>query len=123
MEDALWSALADPHRRAMLDLIRREGGCTVGALSERLGTSQPATSKHLRVLRQAGLVQVHKAGTRRIYTLEPQTLVQLDAWLEPYRRLWNDSLDALGDHLDTIDRPDSAVNTGDPADTDRKDST
>lgn len=105
----------------MLDLIRREGGCTVGALSERLGTSQPATSKHLRVLRQAGLVQVHKAGTRRIYTLEPQALVRLDAWLEPYRRLWNDSLDALGDHLDTTGRPDSAVHTEGPADTDRKD--
>ncbi len=122
MEDALWSALADPHRRAMLDLIRREGGCTVGALSERLGTSQPATSKHLRVLRQAGMVQVHKAGTRRIYTVEPRALARLDAWLEPYRRLWNDSLDALGDHLDTTGRPRSTVRTRGPADTDRKDS-
>ena len=122
MDDALWSALADSHRRAMLELIRREGGCTVGTLSERLGISQPATSKHLRVLRQAGMVQVHKAGSRRIYTVEPRALARLDAWLEPYRRLWNDSLDALGDHLDTTGRPDSAVHSGDPADTDRKDS-
>ncbi len=94
-----WSALADPHRRAALEL-RRERPRPVGELVQRLGLTQPGTSKHLRVLREAGLVQVRVEAQRRVYALDPAPLVELDAWLAPYRRLWGDSLDALERHLD-----------------------
>jgi len=72
----------------------------VGELVERLGLTQPGTSKHLRVLREAGLVQVRKEAQRRVYALEPRPLVELDAWLAPYRRLWDEHLDRLERHLD-----------------------
>jgi DNA-binding transcriptional ArsR family regulator len=97
---AAWVALADPHRRTMLGLLL-ERPRAVGELVERLGLSQPGTSKHLRVLRDAGLVSVEQAGRRRVYRLEPRPIAELDAWLAPYRRLWGDSLDALGRHLDS----------------------
>lgn len=97
--DTLWPALADPHRRAMLDELR-EGPCPVGELASRLGLSQPMTSKHLRVLRDASLVIVRKEAQQRIYAVNPVRLAGLDAWLAPYRKLWNDSLDALAGYLD-----------------------
>lgn len=97
--DKLWAALADPHRRAMLDVLR-EGGCAVGTLASTLGMSQPMTSKHLRVLRDAGLVLVRTDAQHRIYTINPERMAEVDAWLAPYRRLWNDRLDALGEYLD-----------------------
>ncbi len=99
MTDAIWAALVDPHRRAVLDALSvRE--CAVGELVDRLGYSQPMTSKHLRVLRDAGLVRARKLAQQRIYTISPEPLAALDAWLAPYRRLWNDRLDALGRHLE-----------------------
>ena len=73
----------------------------VGEIVERLGLTQPGTSKHLRVLREAGLVQVRTDAQRRVYALEPGPLAELDAWLEPYRRFWDERLDALERHLDT----------------------
>ena len=94
-----WSALADPNRRAMLELLR-ERPRPVGELVDRLALTQPGTSKHLRVLREAGLVQVRTEAQRRVYAVDPGPLAELDVWLAPYRRLWNDSLDALGRHLD-----------------------
>ena len=94
-----WSALADPNRRALLELLR-ERPRPVGELVDRLGLTQPGTSKHLRVLREAGLVQVRVEAQRRVYAVDPGPLAELDVWLAPYRRLWNDSLDALGRHLD-----------------------
>ena len=94
-----WSALADPHRRAMLSLLL-ERPRPVGELVERLGLTQPGTSKHLRVLREAGLVHVRREAQRRVYGLEPGPLAELDAWLAPYRRLWEERLDALERHLD-----------------------
>ena len=97
--EEIWSALADPHRRAMLDRLR-DRGCTVGELGAALGMSQPMTSKHLRVLREAGLVLVHKNAQQRIYAVNPERMAELDAWLAPYRKLWNESLDALGQRLD-----------------------
>lgn len=97
--DAIWSALADPHRRAVLAVLR-ERACAVSELVEELGFTQPTTSKHLRVLRKVGLVQVRKDAQRRIYTIDPGPIAELDGWLAPYRRLWNDRLDALGQHLD-----------------------
>jgi DNA-binding transcriptional ArsR family regulator len=99
MTDAIWSALADPHRRAVLDVLR-ERACAVSELVEELSFTQPTTSKHLKVLRDVGLVQVRKEAQRRIYTIDPGPIAELDAWLAPYRRLWNDRLDALGRHLD-----------------------
>lgn len=100
MPPSTWSVLADPHRRATLELLR-ERPRPVGELVERLGLTQPGTSKHLRVLRQAGLVQVRQEAQRRVYALDPGPLAELDDWLEPYRRLWNERLDALERHLDS----------------------
>jgi DNA-binding transcriptional ArsR family regulator len=94
-----WSALADPNRRAVLELLR-ERPRPVGELVARLGLSQPATSKHLRVLRDGGFVSCRVAAQQRIYRLESGPLRDLDGWLEPYRRLWGRSLDALARHLD-----------------------
>jgi DNA-binding transcriptional ArsR family regulator len=76
-------------------------------LVEALGVSQPTVSKHLRVLREAGLVYVTGDAQRRIYAIAPQPFLSLDAWLEPYRRLWNDRLDLLGRHLDTPESADA----------------
>jgi DNA-binding transcriptional ArsR family regulator len=99
MSTTAWAALAEPHRREMLMLLL-EGPRPVGELVERLGLSQPGTSKHLRVLREAGLVRVSKEAQRRVYALEPAPLAELDAWLAPYRRTWKQSFDALERHLD-----------------------
>jgi DNA-binding transcriptional ArsR family regulator len=97
--DLVWPALADPHRRAMLDALR-DGPCPVGELAGALGLSQPMTSKHLRVLRNAGLVLVRKQAQQRIYAVNPQRMAEIETWLEPYRKLWNERLDALAEHLD-----------------------
>ena len=97
-----WQALSDPHRRAVLALLL-ERPRPVGELVEQLGLSQPGTSKHLKVLREAGLVQVRQDANRRVYALDPGPIRQLDVWLAPYRRLWNESLDELGRHLDRKD--------------------
>ena len=91
--------LAEPHRRHILDLLR-DGERSVNELVLGLGLSQPGVSKHLRVLREAGLVRVRVDGQRRLYALRPQPLTELHEWLEPYRRLWGDRLDALEQHLD-----------------------
>jgi DNA-binding transcriptional ArsR family regulator len=94
-----WQALSDPNRRAVLALLL-ERPRPVGELVENLGLSQPGTSKHLKVLREAGLVQVRREANRRVYALDPGPLNELDVWLAPYRRLWNERLDELGRHLD-----------------------
>ena len=97
-----WQALSDPNRRAVLELLL-ERPRPVGELVEQLGLSQPGTSKHLKVLREAGLVQVRQDANRRVYALDPGPIRELDVWLAPYRRLWNESLDELGRHLDRKD--------------------
>jgi DNA-binding transcriptional ArsR family regulator len=103
---APFDVLAEPTRRRILDLLL-ERPRLVGELTEQLGLSQPGTSKHLRVLRQAGLVQVRVDAQRRWYELRPEPLAEVDAWLAPYRRLWADRLDALQQHLDAMpDIPD-----------------
>jgi DNA-binding transcriptional ArsR family regulator len=94
-----WTALADPHRRTALALLL-ERPRAVGELSDHLGLSQPGTSKHLRILREAGLVKVHPDAQRRVYELEPAPLAELFDWLTPYRAFWEQRLDALGRHLD-----------------------
>ena len=91
--------LAEPTRRRILDLLR-ERARPVGELMELLGLSQPGVSKHLRALREGGLVHARADGQRRIYEVRPEPLADVDAWLEPYRRLWAGRLDALERHLD-----------------------
>jgi DNA-binding transcriptional ArsR family regulator len=78
----------------------RDGPRPVGEIVEAIGLTQPGTSKHLRVLREAGLLEVRPDGRRRLYALRLEPLAELDAWLAPYRRLWASRLDALEDHLD-----------------------
>jgi DNA-binding transcriptional ArsR family regulator len=94
-----YAALAEPHRRQILDLLRA-GERSVGDLVVRLKLSQPGVSKHLKVLREAGLVEVRPDGKRRWYGLRAQPLAEVDAWLEPYRAFWSDRLDALERHLE-----------------------
>ncbi|MEU6415586.1 metalloregulator ArsR/SmtB family transcription factor [Microbispora sp. NPDC046933] len=96
---ATFDVLAEPARRRILDLLL-ERPRLVGELTERLGLTQPGTSKHLKVLREAGLVRVRRDAQRRWYELCPEPLAEIDAWLAPYRRLWSESFDALERHLD-----------------------
>jgi DNA-binding transcriptional ArsR family regulator len=97
----VFDVLAESRRRAILDLVR-DGERSVGELVAALSMSQPAVSKHLRVLREAGLVEARVAEQRRLYRLRPGPLRELDAWLEPYRRAWPTSLDKLAAHLDEM---------------------
>ena len=97
-----WTALSDEHRRAALELLR-ERPRPVGDLVAALGLPQPAVSKHLRVLREAGLVTVRRDAQRRIYAVDPQPLAELHEWLARYRALWDDRLDALERRLDELE--------------------
>jgi DNA-binding transcriptional ArsR family regulator len=97
-----FEVLAEPRRREILDLLR-DGERPVGELVEQLALSQPAVSKHLKVLRDAGLVEVRQDAQRRWYRLRPAPLAEIDAWLAPYRDLWRNRLDALEAHLDRMD--------------------
>jgi DNA-binding transcriptional ArsR family regulator len=96
-----FEVLAEPNRREILDLLR-EGERPVNDLVDRLRLTQPTVSKHLKVLRGAGLVDVRQDAQRRWYRLRLEPLAEIDAWLEPYRRMWTTSLDALERHLDTM---------------------
>ena len=91
--------VADASRRQILDLLR-ERERSVGELVARVGLTQPAVSKHLRTLRDAGLVRVRRDAQRRWYQLRAEPLAEVDAWLEPYRQFWARRLDALERHLD-----------------------
>jgi len=101
MTTAPFDVLAEAHRRSILDLLR-DSERSVGELVDVLGVSQPAVSKHLRVLREAGLVTARSDAQRRLYRLRPDPLRAIDEWLAPYRRLWSASLDALERHLDAM---------------------
>src|SRR5260370_17577351 len=98
MPGAAIEVLAEPSRRRILDLLQ-DGEQSVGDLVGRMQLSQPAVSKHLRVLRDAGLLEVRADAQRRLYRISPEPLAELDAWLAPYRKLWNESLDQLERHL------------------------
>ena len=93
-----FEVLAEPNRRRILDLLR-DGERPVGDLVDELDVSQPAVSKHLRVLRDYGLVEVRADAQRRLYRLRPEPLREVEEWLEPYRALWSARLDALQAHL------------------------
>jgi DNA-binding transcriptional ArsR family regulator len=97
-----FAVLAEPTRRRILDELRRDE-CSVNALVHILSISQPAASKHLKVLRDAGFVSCRTAAQQRIYSVETRPLETLDNWLAPYRQLWTAHLDALERHLDTTD--------------------
>ena len=94
-----YSALAEPSRRHILDLLR-DGERSVNELVERLQLSQPGVSKHLKALREAGLVRVRPAGKQRWYGLRAEPLGEVAQWLEPYRKHWSGRLDALERHLE-----------------------
>ncbi len=96
---ATLQVLAEPHRLAILELLR-DGEQPVGELVRCLELSQPGVSKHLRILKDAGLVEARVAAQRRLYRIRPEPLADLDTWLGSYRRLWTDSLDRLEDHLE-----------------------
>jgi DNA-binding transcriptional ArsR family regulator len=91
--------LAEPRRLAILGLLR-DGERPVGELVKQLHLSQPAVSKHLRVLKDAGLVEARSEAQRRLYRIRPEPLAELDQWLASYRQLWTTHLDRLEDHLD-----------------------
>ena len=95
----MFEVLAEPHRRRILDLLLDDERA-VGELVDELRLSQPAVSKHLKVLRDAGLVDVRVDAQRRLYRVRPEPLRALDAWLAPYRALWSTALDDLERHLD-----------------------
>ena len=98
MTETLFTAVAEPNRRRILDMLRT-GEQSAGDIGAGLALRQPGVSKHLRVLREAGLVSVRGDAQRRLYSLRPVPLAALDAWLAPYRRFWEGRLDALEDHL------------------------
>jgi DNA-binding transcriptional ArsR family regulator len=96
-----FEVLAEPNRRRILDLLRLSER-PVRDLVTALDVSQPAVSKHLRVLREAGLVDVRAEAQQRLYRIRPEPLRALDEWLEPYRMLWSKRLDDLERHLDEM---------------------
>ena len=110
-----FNVLAEPTRRRILDELRAvwrsdeaQSGSDVATLVDALALPQPTVSKHLRVLREAGVVTAQVEGPRRIYRLSRQPLSDVAAWLEPYRRMWLESLDRLERHLDTVaDQPEN----------------
>jgi DNA-binding transcriptional ArsR family regulator len=95
----VFQALGVPRRLEILDLLR-SGERPVGDLVDQLGVSQPAVSKHLKILKEAGLVDVRADAQRRLYRIRPEPLVELDQWLASYRALWSTHLDRLEHHLD-----------------------
>ncbi len=97
-----FEVIAEPHRRAILDLLRRRER-PVGELVDLLRLSQPTVSKHLKTLRDCGLVETRIDAQRRWYRLRAEPLAEIDAWLAPYRELWDKRLDALERHLDEMD--------------------
>jgi DNA-binding transcriptional ArsR family regulator len=103
-ELALLEVIAEPTRRRILDAVR-DGERSVGELVEEVGMHQPGVSRHLKVLRDAGLVEVRRDAQRRLYRLRPEPLMELDAWLEPYRAEWTARLESLERHLRRTTEP------------------
>src|SRR5947209_16709133 len=108
---ATLSALAEPNRRQIVELLRRKPRA-VGEIADRLGLRQPQVSKHLRVLSEAGLVQVRPLAQQRIYRLRAQPLKELDDWLEPYRRTWEERFEQFDDVLRELKGKDKEKRDG-----------
>lgn len=96
-----FSALAEPNRLSIVDLLL-DGPLPVGEIAKKLELNQPSTSKHLRVLCEAGLVEVQPVANRRIYRIRPEPLQELDQWLDSYRQLWEKRMDRLDDYLNVL---------------------
>ena len=101
---AILDVIAEPTRRRILDVVRG-GEHSVSELVDAVGMHQPGVSRHLKVLREAGLVEVRRDAQRRLYRLRPEPLMELDAWLEPYRAEWSSRLDSLERHLQRTTDP------------------
>ena len=100
--ESVFEVIAEPNRRAILNLLATSQQ-SVGEIERRLGMPQPAVSKHLRVLRDAGFVEATVDAQRRLYRLKPEPLQEVDTWLAPFRRFWSAHVDALERHLDQMD--------------------
>jgi DNA-binding transcriptional ArsR family regulator len=105
----VFEVLAEPTRRRILDLVRDDEK-SVGELVVSLSMSQPAVSKHLRVLREEGFVEARVDGQKRLYQMKGPALAEVEAWLEPYRRLWAERLDALAQYLDEAQAAEGGTN-------------
>jgi DNA-binding transcriptional ArsR family regulator len=103
MESA-FTVIGEPNRRAILGLLATSER-SVGEIEHRLRMPQPSVSKHLRVLREAGFVESRVDAQRRVYRIRPEPLMEVDAWLAPFRRLWSAHVDALERHLDRVNPP------------------
>jgi DNA-binding transcriptional ArsR family regulator len=101
--ESVFDIIAEPNRRAILSLLVSSQQ-SVGEIERQLGMPQPAVSKHLRVLREAGFVESTVDAQRRLYRLRPEPLQEVDAWLAPFRRFWSAHVDALQRHLDRMDK-------------------
>ncbi|MHB8419958.1 MAG: ArsR/SmtB family transcription factor [Myxococcales bacterium] len=108
--ESSFAILAEPNRRAMLTLLLSSER-SVGEIERELRLSQPSVSKHLRVLRDAGFVEARIEAQRRLYRLRPEPLMELDAWLVPFRRFWSKHLDALERHLERREKADKSPET------------
>jgi DNA-binding transcriptional ArsR family regulator len=108
--DSVFEIIAEPNRRAILSLLV-SSQLSVGEIERRLRMPQPAVSKHLRVLRDAGFVESTVDAQRRLYRLRPEPLRELDSWLAPFRRFWSAHVDALERHLDRMEHRDQAAST------------
>ena len=94
----LWTVLADPNREHIVEMLR-DGPLTVGEITRRLGIRQPQVSKHLKVLSEAAIVEVQPQANRRIYRLRREPFQELEAWLQSFRRLWEERFDRLDNYL------------------------
>jgi DNA-binding transcriptional ArsR family regulator len=101
--ESVFEIIAEPNRRAILSLLVSSRQ-SVGEIERQLRMSQPTVSKHLRVLREAGVVESTVDAQRRLYRLKPESLQEVETWLAPFRRLWSARVDALERHLDRMDR-------------------
>ena len=101
--ESVFEIIAEPNRRAILNMLVLSQQ-SVGEIERQLRMPQPAVSKHLRVLRDAGFVEVTVDAQRRLYRLRPEPLQEIDAWLAPFRRFWSAHLDALERHLDRMEQ-------------------
>lgn len=101
--ESTFAIIAEPNRRAILSLLA-SSELSVGEIEQQLRMPQPSVSKHLRVLREAGFVEARVDAQRRVYRIRPEPLMELDAWLIPFRRFWSKHVDALEQHLDKMDQ-------------------
>ena len=105
--ESTFTVVAEPNRRAILGLLL-ESERSVGEIEEELRLTQPTVSKHLRILREAGFVEARVDAQRRVYKIRPQPLKEIDAWLGPFRKYWSKHLDALEQHLDKMEKSQTA---------------